>query len=105
MASCLSANQLIALAGDSVTGREAKRLTRHCEHCPACRSLLEELKANNVYAGDIRQAVRSGHSSLSSSDVDIARSSASSSSRSVVPLMSADGIGGYEILGEIHRGG
>lgn len=102
MGKCLTTDELVALATNAISQREAGRLAHHCETCAVCQSLLEEWRRNNVYADDIRRAIKSA-SSVASSEAAIA--CGLTGPVSMVPLMSSDGIGGYEILGEVHRGG
>lgn len=102
MGRCLTTDELLGLASECITGRQARRLMQHCERCAACKGLLDEWRGNQVYAGDVRRALQAG-SSVASSEVAVAEGLVRA--RPLVPLMSTDGIRGYEILGEVHRGG
>ncbi len=66
-------------------------LSKHLDACLSCRERFAELRANNQLLQDVRAASRTWAGSPVESDVDVCRTS--------VP------IGGYELVGEIHRGG
>lgn len=102
MGRCLTTDQIAALANGLLTDGESRRLMRHCDRCPACCSLLEQWRTNAEYANDIRRAVQ-GVPSAGSSELAVSRGLAAPTQ--LVSLMSRDSIRGYDILGEIHRGG
>ncbi|MBI4578742.1 MAG: serine/threonine protein kinase [Planctomycetes bacterium] len=102
MGRCLTTDEIAALAGESLPETRSRRLMRHCAYCSLCQGQVDEWRANMEYAADVRRAVQSAPAPGSS---EVAVAEGLKLPVRIVPLISRDSIKGYEILGEIHRGG
>ncbi|MCX5690868.1 MAG: serine/threonine-protein kinase, partial [Planctomycetota bacterium] len=79
--------QALELIATGASSDEAALL--HAAECPVCQSAIAEIEANNKFLSNM---------------LSVARSVAATDAAKT-PLAQQPGIPGYEILGEIHRGG
>jgi WD40 repeat protein/serine/threonine protein kinase len=82
--SCLSDNQLEALACSRQVDEAARQ---HAESCVTCRAEIEDIRENNRFLASFVSVVKERPR------------------RDPEPLLTQDAIPGYRILSEIHRGG
>lgn len=104
MTPCLTEQQLKDLAAGEPDTADVGTLKAHLETCSGCRELLEEWRANLVYARDLKLELASGNSSVLGSPgetLSLARDYPEVPSDPETP----PSIPGYSIIREIHRGG
>ena len=97
MSECLELVDVEAYLSEALTSAEVSRIELHLGECEACRAKVEEQGRHNQLADAIRRA----HDDTASIDADAP--GRGHASRSLPD--SIEGIEGYEILSEIHRGG
>ncbi len=92
--------QLELLAAGELDDAEATRTRTHLASCEDCRQRFEECVANRSIAGEIRDAMTGGKTSASPREPRTSPGTPAGDAPAA-----PDPFPGYEILGEIHRGG
>ncbi|MDM7998829.1 MAG: serine/threonine-protein kinase, partial [Dehalococcoidia bacterium] len=102
---CLTEEQLDALAAGELSDTAAELLCAHLGECRKCQELFDECRENHPFAADLRVWLADGRGVDVIRSVSLSSSSPDSEKSGPSPFPSVDGIPGYEIVREIHRGG
>jgi len=103
---CLSEEQLVSYLAGSMSAADRSSTEEHLRECAACRERLEELRADDRLAGDLRRAFEDQTERIDdgvngpAAGQDFGLGAGGSEGHPI-----ADSIPGYEITREIHRGG
>jgi serine/threonine protein kinase len=104
MDACLTDEQLDALATSEGAQDPVDSLRTHLDQCPACRARFEECRANLTYLATVKDMLQASQAPVGNGTTADPRAG-EIASQAGEPVLPSDGIPGYRILSEIHRGG